>query len=404
MFQKKAYKFTSSVTLINNTTGETRDLDKAVNGIAIKKSFSRFAFPLYVLSLHITKEVHAYIIQNDVDISLKIDRYTVDEDVSANQEETSNDPVIDKNITNIILHPYDKSRVYNTEETNEIENPDTSNNNQEQYISYSLNCIPRESVLYNRVIVNDCFKDANLNEIMLNIISSNYTKDIYLQESKNTDRFDSLLIPPTSLVQSLKFLQDEYSVYDFGLNVFFEDNKLYVYDLLSLNRKFNNELQINVVKMTETSDKQIYQNIQVDENDNVRVYEQTNPFFFSIHDVVYDGIGSRTVFNSYDDNFNLVTRTYNNQNNMEKTRYAWNPNRLSYFETSDVNKVTKTAVLTINNADSTMFEPDTQVTISGASLDEINGQYIINGLNIYYSTTDYVNFINSISIDLGRIK
>ena len=400
MFEQKVHKFTMSVSVINNTTNEYKNLDKSIIAVAIKKNFLAFAFPLYVLNFNITEEDKRYLISNDVDISLSINRYTVDETVSSDQETNTNDPIIDKNIVNIILHPFDKDKSYSIPDTSEVENNETANNLDSQKTNYTLNCIPKENLLYNSTITNDCFANANLNEVLLNIISNLYTKNIYLQESKNVTRYDSLLVPPLSLVQAIKYLQDEFSIYDNGINIFFD---LYVYDIKEQSREYKNNFSVNVVKTDETADKTIYQHAQVDENENVRFYLKNNPSYASSRDVFKDMIGSQTVFNSYDDNFNLVTRTYKTDNSIDKTRYFWNTKKMSYFENSEINKFCQYIQLKLNNIDPTLFEPSTQITVAGSTLEEINGVYSLIGSSIYYSTTDYVNFSEAVVLSLGKL-
>ena len=405
MFNNVIHKFVITAGLINNETSEYTDLSKNITAIAIKKNYYSFVYPLYVINMVLTENMRKYIIMNDVDINLSIERYTVDDITTSSEDTFSSDPTIDKQLLNLTLTPFDKSKSFANPNTSDVQDEEDSEEViTSQLINYEVSCIPKDSLLLNGTIVNDCYNNANVNEIILNVLSSLYTGSIYLQESFNTNRYDSLLIPPLSLVQALNFLQDEYFVYDNSLNLFFDDNKVFIYDIKSKDRKYENELSVNIITNSETYSADIFQTPQIDENEDIRFYLKNNPLFFSNHDVYKNKIGTQTVFNSYDDNFNLISRDYNNKEiSKNKTRYFWNPKRYSYFENSEMNRFYQFCSLKYENIDPTLFNPGTRIYITGSELEEINGQYALLGINIYFSSLDYVTYSNSIILSLGKL-
>lgn len=405
MFNTVLHKFIVSVSLINSKTNETIDLTKAVGSIAIRKRYYSFSYPLFVVQLRIDENTRKYIAMNDVDISLSINRFTVNENTTQSEDITTNDQVIDKNLLNVILTPYDKSKIFANPNTSDVQEEESSSEViTSQLISYEISCIPKDSLNYNSTIMNECFLNANVNEILLNIVSNIYTGDVYLQESYNTKRYDSIVIPPMSLIQAVDFLQEQYFLYETAANMFFDSDKLFIYDIKESSRTFNNEMSISVIKNSDTYSSVIFQNAEMDENNNVRFYLKNNPLYFSTHDVYKDRVGTNTVFNSYDDNFNLVSRNYVDNNvDKNKSRYFWNPKKYSYFENSEMNQFYQYISFSAENIDFTLFKPDTKILIGGSDLTELNGQYALMGIDIYLIALDYTTFSDSISLTLGKL-
>jgi len=404
-FSPIKHNFTIKSTFIDYKTGEAQEsFGDCISSVAIKKNFKSQVFPLYVVSINITKEQREYLAKNKFYLSLKI--YTCEE-TATNTEDgmvESENPTTDKLVHNIILRPFDNTKLIPIIKTSEVS--DETEIIKQKYEEYTINCVPKEQLQINNTIINACYEQANLNEIMINMISDVYTKDIYFQESSNITRYNSLLIPPMSLLQALKYLQEYYVIYSQNLNMFFEDSKFYIYDMYNLSRKFNNYFYIDIPEIQD-SDQTKYRTNYVDENNNVKVYLENNPLFMSTTDIYRYTSGEKIVFNSYDDNFNLVSRTYNlnetgNTGNDIKTRYKWNENKKQDYETRDLNSVFLHTQHQLRNIDPTYFAPDTMISITGKS-EQINGQYALIEMDEYYSTSDYKNFNNTIILNLGRI-
>lgn len=120
-------------------------------------------------------------------------------------------------------------------------------------------CIPLEQLAYNDSIINACYSEANVNEIIINILSQEYKGSVYYQESKNVTRYDSSFIPPMSLIPALRYLNQAYAVYQNNVTPFFDIGRFYMYDIQEDQREFENNLFINVVKSEDTAVKSQYQ-------------------------------------------------------------------------------------------------------------------------------------------------
>lgn len=404
-FSTIKHKFTTSLNIIDYNTGEEQNYGKCVKAIAIKKSFGDMVFPLYVLNLSITKAQRNYLAKNKFYVSLKIMRCVDDENMVENLSEDSDVPVTDKIICDIILRPFDNSKNVPLYKTTDVDN--NEENLENQLVSYDLNCVPKEQLKINNSILNYCYAEANLNEIIINLLSEVYSKDVYFQESSNITRYDSLLIPPMSIIESLKYLQKNYLVYDKHLNIFFEDSKLYIYDMYDTDREFRNGLYVEV-KQDNDDDQTKYRSNYIDKNDNLKKYLETNPQIVSVTDTYRYETGEQVVYCSYDDNFNLVTRTYQlddtgNTGEDKKTRYIWNDDKLKKYEIKNLSGISNYIQLSFSNLDPSLIEPDTFVEIVGGN-ELINGVYCILGMEEFFASSDYTNFTNSFNVTLGKIK
>src|SRR5574344_1726761 len=394
MYSNVIHKFIIEASVGNEETAEITPYTEAVQSVAIKKNYVTQSFPLYVVTLLLTETQRKYIVQNDVYLILKIYRYTYDENTTNTDVEASaTEPTTDKVVTTIMLKPFDKVKIVATPNTGEVD----ENQNDETSIieskksSYTLNCIPKDKLMYNDTIINT--------------VSSLYTGPISYQESENVTRYDSILIPPTSLIPALKFLQKNYQIYNNQITVFFDENKLFIYDIYNMSRQMTKSFSVNITPKTNVSDKTIYDHVQADENDNIQIYLPSNPMYVSKYNTYRHSTGGQTIFNTYDDNFNLISRSYSNDESVAKTRYYWNNDRLAMFEKTDLTKVFGFISLKLNNIDPSIIDPDTNFSIAGSELPELNNnQLILLGQEIYFSSTDYKNYNDSIIITLGKNK
>ena len=379
--------------------GDSMDLSSMINAVAVRKNYLSNIFPLYVVSLDLPDIDKLKMMENEFYLSLKIYRITVTELSVTNDVETSSLPDTDKIIVSILLKPFDNSKLYQHQKVSDVDDSDMDDILTAQKVPYVINCVPKEQLQINNSILNSCYADANLSEVTLNLISDVYTKDIYYQESFNKTRYQSILIPPGGLIQSLKYLQSNFMLYKYNFNMFFEYDKLYVYDIFDLDRPFRNSLNINVDNEAKNADQMRYAQNFVDDDENVQKYLDTNPVFISQKDIGRYKKGNKLIMASYDDNYNLVTRLYDDGTESpqdKKNRVMWNKEQDQTFEAPYLNDALQISQISFSNFDPTYIEPDTMITISGSAQPYINGTYILSGTDAYYSSEDKKTFSNSV--------
>ena len=393
MFSQKTNKFTASIAVINEDTGEELQLQNALSAIAIKKNFAENVYPLYVLTLKLTETDRQYIVKNNVSIALKVGKYDVSESTDQSTDESSSSPTITGEVIDELLKPFDKAKIMvESNSADDVDSDSGSETVKAQRVSYSVACIPEKELEYNNSIINACYSGANVNEAGINVISEAYSGKIYYQESENVTRYDSLLIPPMSLIEALRYLNSAYEMYANEMTPFFDGGKLYVYDIRDSSRAFENSFFINVLRSADNANKSAYQVPQTDESGNVQIYLPNDPEISSRRDVYFNQIGGTAVFSSYDSEFNLVTRDYSNDPSVKKTRYFWNPMQKASYESRFLATFYQSISIGLPNFDPNAVTPATKITVSGSGLDEINGQYALIAEAIFFSTTDFSNY------------
>jgi hypothetical protein len=320
MYINKLEKFLIEATLLDRTNDTIIDISSFIRSVNIKKEFISNSFPLFVIDIMTTQQIRDIMRDNDISINLKIDKYS---DSDSELSEDSNEiPIIEERIvdTNIRIYnkPYMSSSNYKEEDD---ENSDGMSDVMRVF-PYQLSGIPDELVAKNDKIVNEVYDNAKINDVLVHLISQVEDNEIYIDNSDNSERFRSLLIPPLNIIPALRYLQNIYGVYNSSLGIFFDLNKTYVYKIFNKDRQNTNTVEIITIPANDISDDNKLLTPMVDENNNIRIHLKNTPDFTSFTKINNDVIGKKTVFNSYDYNFDVIKRIIDNAEvEGNKTRY-----------------------------------------------------------------------------------
>ena len=404
-YTPKQFRFKIEAYIIDYNTGEYKDFGGQISAIAIKKQYADKVYPLYNVTMHVSINDAKYLATNAYFLSLKIYRCPIDDNILSGKDSDFSSLISDKLVTDIILRPFDSPKTYEQLQTSDS---DSENNiNQSQYVNISVNFVPKEQLRNNNSVINDCYAGANIAEVMINLLSNNYSKKVYIQHIDKTDRYDSLLIPPQSLVRAIKFLHQNYGIYKYSVNMFFDYDKLYIYDLLDETREHVSNLYIEIENSLDNSDMTKYGKIFYNDNElSIRKYLSGDPILQSSKDIFNFALGDIVNYSSYDDNFNIVNRQTvlqsENKNGDEKIRYYWNSDKEKYFEERTTKKISEMTTISLDAFDFTTINPTTSIMISGSNNKNINGQYCLLSEEIFFGTRDYKSFNNSVNLTLGK--
>jgi hypothetical protein len=97
----------------------------------------------------------------------------------------------------------------------------------------SFTTVPRKPFKAMSTIVNDVFINKTPTEIVSQLVSSTGCQLVMDSDEKNNNKIDQVMIPPTSLYKTIKFLDDNFGLYEGASNLGFcqFDNKFYVMNL-----------------------------------------------------------------------------------------------------------------------------------------------------------------------------
>lgn len=396
-YSKIIHKYKIELTSSNENISLDLSQNNSVKEINMLYNYFKSSYPIIVLNLALTEPELNSIRDNNLTFFLRIYRLI---DSAEETENGISDTITDKIIFESYLKPFDNPVI--TKYTKKDEDSETSEENEiNQKFDYQVSTIMSEPLLYNDEIINEVFENATVTESVVSVLSKIYNEDFFMQESTNNKKYNNIIIPPMNLVPAIKYIHDYYSIYDYNLNIFFDNHKLFIFDILKSNQGENeNSLTIEVKPKNDASENIEYGAPLIDEKDNVLIYMSNEPIYGSTKDVGENILGGSVVYNSYDDNYNLVTRTYN-ENESGKVRYYWNTSR-NYMQELANNKIlTRTASINLLNCDPSLFSPSTFIKIN-STLNYMYGEYtlLMKNIKFYFFQS---SFVSSTTLSLAKI-
>jgi hypothetical protein len=395
-------KFLVEAYLLNGDSDSSVDISRYVTDINVRKDYAQSSFPLVVVNFMITEQLRDTMQGNDVSIRLKVSKY-----VDVNQDTTQADSIVsvDEVVFDTVIRSYQKpfsSTMSRTEEDNE------SGDNQRDTIQltpYQIAGIPDDLISKNRLVVNEVYEDARIDDVLVNILSSVEQRRIFVDPSDNVERERSLIIPPMNLVPAIKYLQEVYGVYDAGMSLFFDFDGTYLTKLLAQSRVYSNTLEVITVPPNDNDADIRYSSNQIDEAGNVRLNMKVPPPYVSNDKINLDYVGQTTVFNSYDFNFEPVRRIYNQETNNDKTRYFWNRYQNKIFEQSYINEAIRSSeaiMINLKNISPSYFRQNTLYKVS-SDRQYATGEYNLIEMSFsIYTRGDYTNYESMVSLKLSK--
>lgn len=387
------YNFKVELSLISSD-GNERILTDSVKTIHILKNYVTNIMPLFVFDLTLDVDTLNEIINNNVSFTLNVYRF--------NRANTSNDDVsdviCDKTVLSILLKPYNKQRYEPAQYTID---DDTESTSKSKLYSYTVECLQKNLVDNNSQILNDIYRDTNIATAIVNTVSKVYKGDAYIQQPDNNKKYINIIIPPMNLSNTIQHLDNEYGIYTNDANMFMDSDVFYLYAVGS-NSIIDKKLTINIVPQTDNSNNSIYQTYYGDDDDNISITLKTTPVISKKKDVVDNSIGKKAVFNSYDENYNVVTREYELTDTDEnKTRFYWNTSS-EIYENYTRAQLMYFGNIGLANVDFSVINPNMSININGSTISDLNGEYKILLCDITLDTADYVTYTSAVNISYAK--
>jgi hypothetical protein len=400
-FVNRIEKFVIEATLLNLTDGESYNISTFITDVNIKKDYILTSFPLVVINMMTTETFRNIMRDNDISVKLKISKYI---DINQEQNQDTEGIVLDDVVINTVIRSYKKPFTSTNSRTEDEEEFDNNSRDTTRAYAYQVLGIPEELVQKNRSVVNEIYQDVKIDEVLVNILSSVESRNIFIDASDNIDLQESLIIPPMNVIPTIKYIQDVYGIYNAGLSLFFDFDGTYLTKIFASSREYDNTLEILTVSGNDNTTDVSYTTPQFDENNNIRLNLQVPPPFVSLNEITMDTIGQTTVFNSYDYNFDVVKRIYNQETVNEKVRYFWNQFQNKIFEESYINESLRTSKainVTMRNISPNYFKLNTLYNVR-TNNDYVNGDYILTETTHIFYTRDYKAYESVINLKLTK--
>lgn len=371
------------------------DISNMISSVAVKKDFNTDIMPLFVVYLKTDYDLHERIRKHEVQLALNIEEFDVEEDID--------DLVMYEPASSVItfsgmLKIFDKN-IQELDIKQDNDNPEVNQVESTQFYNITLSCIPEKIYNQNSKIINAVYGNATLTEIVVDILDTEQNK-VYIDRSDNTNREETLLIPPLNVSNAIQYLHQNYGLYNSSYKLFFDFERIYL--IKTFNDKADaHKLIVNVVSQNEISDSSIYNNIILNDDGNLVKTLPTHPIIVSHEDVTSNLLGGNAIIGSYGEDYELITRSYNNDPNETKVRYYWNPGRSERFETMHNTVPKQYSTIVLENVSPNYIDILTKVEINSAKT-EINGSFDIQSIRQVFGTSDYKLYSGTTLISIAK--
>lgn len=379
-------------TLNNKISGELINVSDYISNIIVRKRFIQDVFPLFVIDFRTTETIRNIIRDNECSLHLKVSYFN--NDTSGNVDGGEISQIVPEGIvldTDI--------RIYNkpfastvAKKDDDQDSNDSSQSDAIPLVPYRISGVPEKSISINSSATNNIFVDAEPIDALVHILSSVTNNPIVIQESDNKSTYKNIIIPPVNIIPALKLLQNNYIVYNDGMCLFFDTNQSYCISPFSQNKPVGNTVELSILNSESTGDLNSAQKPLLDPVTNdVRATLRNLPLFSKAEKVMAHDIGTNTIFYSYDEYYNIVTREESNDVSYKKTRYIWNETGIKNNEDDLVNIAKRCASLTLSIADVNpeILTPITNFRVISAQYPEAAGDYFASEILYTISTNDF---------------
>jgi hypothetical protein len=167
-----------------------------------------------------------------------------------------------------------------------------------------------------------------------------------------------------------------------------------------LNRDIRNSVNIEILN-TQEGDPSVSDDdyiVNVDEDNNIKLISNVAPTFIRKKRILDDASGTQQIYSSYDNYFNLVQRT-TEQEGYNKTRTYWNKDRTIYSESknSTTNSFSDDVSVSIRGINPNLIDMNSALSLKGnINNNYIDGTYLITSVTTMYNTDNYDTYNNSI--------
>lgn len=347
--------------VVDEEGADVIDISGSILDIMVRKRFIDDCFPLVVIDMRTTEDIRNHIRDIDCKIKLRISYYDLDKEASIESTDTAimaEKGIVFENLIRIYDKPYTTTAAKHEEENGET----ISQTESAPFIYYRVSGVPENCLQVNQGTFNIIYKDAEVSDALVNMISSVYNGKTIIQETQNKTVYNNILITPNNLIPAITQLNNYYGLYNTLSNVFMDFDTLYCYSPTSSAVPSSNLIEYNVINPDSTGNQTALQP-NIDEDNNVKLTSKVLPEFKDASDIVEHMFGNETVFFSYDEYFDTNIRERNNNDAYQKVRYVWNGdgakrNEDAYYATMKDNKSISIAV---NNLNPELFNPLTKL-------------------------------------------
>ena len=200
-----------------------------LSNMYIEENFETHYFPLFKIKLILESELYYTIIRNknECQIYLRVDKYYY----LQNQTEKSNykpyingmfDIIVDDDREDFeIMDKKKEDKSYTSIVESDLNDPEKIDMELELYLFSPV-------VKNTKININKIFDKATVLDAIQYIMTESKVNNLLMAQPDNDTIYDSLIIPPLSLVKALSFIETYYGIYKKGTMIWFGLNNSYI--------------------------------------------------------------------------------------------------------------------------------------------------------------------------------
>lgn len=195
--------------------------------LRIEKDFDNNVFPIIHVGLTLTPTDIYNILDNKTTVrfKLRIDKCAYNKnDESFKYKENSFSSIfgiyIDDNNAQVDKELYRKTKATQGNVTDITD----------MYTTYDFFLFKDKDLDAGKHIVNAVLTDCNMSDILAYILNDSGVDRVLMAQPDNTKKFNEILLPPVSLINSIKYIHNVYGIYKRGLLFFMDTNRTYLID------------------------------------------------------------------------------------------------------------------------------------------------------------------------------
>lgn len=188
-------------------------------GFTIEKDFDNDFFPIFDLKLNINYSQYYTIIENKttVKFKVKLEKFMYKDDAVINYKETVFDTIfsifIDDNSSFLDKELYETS----VKTLGSVENR----------ITHDFYLFKDNDITSSKKVINRVARRAHMTDCIIYLLSTSGANNVLMSPLENNSIYDDIILPPTTVIQSLKYLEKQYGFYSHGALFFYDFDMVY---------------------------------------------------------------------------------------------------------------------------------------------------------------------------------
>jgi len=206
---------------------EPLDLTDRFVTVVMHYNFSEAVFAYLMVELRLTKAEHLRLQEHSDDVLFTIGINKFDPTGETPEEYHLN------YYDGVLLKPIDISKEV-IEPTDEL-NADDSSDQADSMPQYPMKLFlfKREHLYFNKTLCSGIFAETTLYDVMLYMINQNFARtemDFHIGSFHNQKIYEQIIVPPTTFVGAVRYLQKAYGIYNNGIDLFFDFKDVWILD------------------------------------------------------------------------------------------------------------------------------------------------------------------------------